>query len=145
MGTVMLSSCDSPTESAYVDSQTLDTIDFESIDRAIRASGHIKTVVGDVQLTIEGHRPAYVEDEPWGVSAILRLSEADRLNGPWLTVDSEALPDYVVRADTYEVDTALLYVTIQPQTGKILTLVPFEEPPDPWDGAVPKYGPGPQE
>ncbi len=50
--------------------------------------------------------------------------------------------DYTVNSAEYEVDTASIYVTIQPTSGSILALVPFEPPPNLWSGPVPKVGSG---
>ena len=123
-----------------------------------------------------------MENELWGVSAILKLDDVTSLDGPWITVDTGALvesatsdldieqfpdlgerrvdeytheelddalagleitaEDYIVRTDTYEVDTEFIYVTIQPESGSILTLVPFDPPPNPSGGPVPETGSG---
>ncbi|WP_419918891.1 hypothetical protein [Candidatus Poriferisocius sp.] len=119
---------------ANTGSQSTETLDITSIDRTIRASSDIEVVVGDVQFTIEDHRKVYVEDELWGVSAILRLSKTTSLDGPWITANDN------VSMAMYEVDTESIYVAIQPKTGSILTLVPFEAPPNLWGGPVPKIG-----
>ena len=119
--------------------QAPEVTDVESIDRAIRANSEVEAVLDEAQFTIEGHRLAYVENELWGVSATLRLDEATSLDGPWITVDDEALAEtdevtaasYSTRTDVYEINTELILVTIQPESGKILTLVPVEEPPSP--------------
>ena len=155
---VMLESSDQP---ASPDPQMIEVLNVGSVDRAIRGNDSIGTAVDDVNFAIEERRLVYVEDELWGVSAVLRLDEMTSLDGPWITVDTESLiesantnfdaeyisqlpheeidhmlsdyeftsADYTTSADTYEADTELIYVTIQPRSGKVLTLVPHSEPP----------------
>jgi len=50
--------------------------------------------------------------------------------------------DYAVNSVKYEIDTESIYVTIQPKSGSILALVPFESPPNLWGGPIPKTSSG---
>ena len=142
----LFSSFDQP---ASGDSRTSIDISVSTVDRAIRGNSDIVALLGDDSFVIEDRRPVYVENELWGVSAQLRLDEARTLNGPWITVETDALlqspdnglhltsDDYVTGTDTYEVTTEFLLVTIQPDTSDLLTLVPFTPPTDLWGDVGP--------
>ena len=148
----LFSSSDQP---ASGDFQTSIDISNSTVDRAIRENSDIVALLGDNSFVIEDRRPVYVENELWGVSAQLRLGEATTLNGPWITVDTDALlqspdnglpqlshieltsDDYVTGTDTYEVTTEFLLVTIQPDTSVLLLLVPFTPPTNLWGDVGP--------
>lgn len=150
-------------EPASGDSHTRSDFSVPTVDRAIRANSDIVALLGDDSFVIEDHRPLYVENEYWGVSALVRLDETTTLNGPWITSDLgigglnelshderdqlfsgiELTPDdYVTRTDTYEATTEFLLVAIQPDTSTLLHLVPFTPPPGPWGDSGPTNGSG---
>lgn len=72
-------------------SQTGTGFSVTAVDRAIQENNRIVSLLGDDTYAIESHRPVFVENEYWGVSAILRLDHAKTLDGPWVTVDTDAL------------------------------------------------------
>ena len=73
------------------DSQTSSDISISTVDGAIRGNSDIVALLGDDSFVIKDRRPVYVENELWGVSAQLRLDEVTTLNGPWITVETDAL------------------------------------------------------
>ena len=77
-------------QSASRASQTSIEINNSAVDLAIRRNSEIVDLLGDDSFVIEDRRPVFVENELWGVSAQLRLDEATTLNGPWITVETDA-------------------------------------------------------
>ena len=102
------------------------------LDKATRLSGPWITV--DTTALVASVRPDLDAERV----AKLTHDEMDKV----LAGSDVTAANYTTRTDRYEVTTELILLTIQPETGDILRLVPFEEPPSLWGGTMPMKGPG---